>query len=147
MATPFMPLRALQTWYESDDGVIEVHLHFLDVTVTALVDGYATINDLPGLVPSTGNYQADTGIVTSWPLRYDDDTGVMELSLPAMSWASDDTYTLMWRWLVLARGDGIILTAIDYEVAQTLTAAPLKLWATESADIPGSFPVLTWSRA
>lgn len=148
MATPFLPLRALQKTYETADGVIGIHLYLLDVTVEALVDTYDTVDDLPGLLPTTGSYDATTGIdAGDWPVVYDDDVDVMEVGLPGAAWASTDTYTLMFRWVVLARADGTILTTVDFGVAQTLDDELLKLWAPESADIPGSYPVLKWTKA
>lgn len=146
--TPFSPLKALKSWYDDTDGHVAITIYLLDGTVTQLLDAYDTIDDLPGAVASTGAYDASTGIdAGDWPLNYDPDIGVMELSLPDSGWTSTDSYTLTYRWIVLCLPGGVILNAVDYGSLQTLTNEPLKLHADESTDIPNSYAVYRWRKA
>ncbi len=146
MATAFTPLKALQHHYDSD-GLVPVTIHLLDGTVTELLDSYATVDDLPGLLPSDATYDASTGIPAGdWPLNYDSDAGVLELSTPDPTWVSDDHYSLSFRWIVLALTDGSIITTVDVGQITTLDDDPLQLHAAESQDLPNSYPVLRWRR-
>jgi hypothetical protein len=148
MATSFIPLAGLQAVYDDDDTAATVTVYLLDATVTELLDGYDNVSDLPGLLPTGGGYDATTGLAAgAWPLYFDADAAVMELSLPDTSWASDETLSVTFRWVVLALPGGTVLTAVDFGSAQTLSDAPLQLYATRSTELPNSYPVFRWRKA
>jgi len=144
----FVPLRAIQAWYDDTPAVISPSLFFLDSSVTTMLDSYTRVLDLPGRVATTGPYNSATGIPGGdWPLNYDVDTAVLELSLPAATWASTDSYTLSFRWIAIALTGGTLLDLIDFGTAQTLAGAPLSLYTGESTYIPGSYPIFRWRKA
>lgn len=145
--TAFTPLKALQSVYDDTTGQLDVSLYFLGGAVTSMLDSYETIDDLPGQLASTGNYDASVGIdAGEWPLNFDTTAKVMELSLPDSTWASDDTYNLSFRWLILVMPGGYVLNAVDFGALKTLTNEPLQLHADESDDIPNSYPVFRWTK-
>lgn len=145
--TTFVPLKAIQAWYDDDDtGLVAVSLYLLDATA-APQDSDVTVDDLDGLVPSTGAYDASTGIPAGdWPLNWDADAGVLELSLPDAGWASDDTYTVSFRSLAIVLPGGVVLSVVDFGASHTLTGQPLEVHADESDDIANSYPVFRWRK-
>lgn len=148
MPTPFVPLQAIQSWYDDSPGIISVRLFLLDATVTTLLDSYDTVSDLPGRLATTGSYNHDNGInAGNWPLYYDSAAGVLELSLPSATWISTSTYTLTFRWIVISLISGYILTTIDLGSAQSITSNKMSLYTTQSATIPNSYPVFRWAKA
>ncbi len=148
MSTPFVPLQAIQAWYDTEEATVPISVYLLDATVTSLLDSYETVADLPGLLPTTGDYDATHGLdAGAWPLFYDTTAGVLELSLPDVDWGSTENLDLTFRWAVFAMADGTLLTAVDFGAAQTLTGEPLRLAAAESSYIPNSYPVLRWRKA
>ena len=144
---PFVPLRAIQAWYDDTPAILTPSLYFLDSSVTTMLDSYTRILDLPGRLATTGAYNSATGIPGGdWPLNYDTDTGVLEVSLPASTWVSTNSFTLTFRWIAIALTGGALLDVIDFGTAQALAAVPLSLYAAESTYIPGSYPIFRWRK-
>ena len=144
----FAPLAGLQARYDDGSTAVSVTLWLLDGTVTALLDSYTHVSDLPGRLATGGGYDATVGVVAGqWPLHYDATAGVMELSVPDGAWTMTSAVDLTFRWIVLADGTGVILAAVDYGSAQTITSAPIEVYAAESTDIPSSYPALRWRKA
>lgn len=144
----FLPLKALRAWYDDAPGIVVPTLYLLDATVTDLSDTYTLVTELPGLLPGgVGGYEGSGIYGGSWPLNYDSDAGVMELSLPGPDWSTQEQFSLTFRWIAFTLTGGILLTVVDMGAAQTLDHEPLRIYADESAYIPGSYPVFQWRRA
>ncbi len=146
-STSFVPLKALQSYYDDTTAYVNVHLYLLGTT-GAVLDGDAVISDVDGALATTGSYNATTGIdAGEWPLNYDTDAAAMELSVPDGAWTSTSTYSLTYQWIVVTLPGGFIATAVNLGTAQTLAAATLAVYANESTYIANSFPVLRWRKA